>query len=91
MNTVAHTDSSGNSTFADRVPDQRRMPLNWLHRALRMALALLNRDDHAKEVVEQEIGDCPDCLRADAGYLAGAYGGVLLGQGKGQSPCHTRR
>jgi hypothetical protein len=47
-----------------------------------MALALLNRDDHAKEVVEQEMGDCPDCLGAVAGYLADAYGGVLLGQGK---------
>lgn len=50
-------------------------------RAWRWVIALLHDDQPAAEHIQQEIGDCPHCLRTLAGYLAGTCSGMLLARG----------
>jgi hypothetical protein len=42
---------------------------------------MIHHDDDAAEQIQQQIGDCPHCLRAVAGYLAGTCSGQLLARG----------
>lgn len=44
----------------------------------RWVAALIEDDDETAERVQRQIGDCPRCLRAVAGGLAGFVGGILI-------------
>lgn len=55
-------------------------------RGLKLALASVLDDDAASSAVLDEIGDCVECLRSMARFLAGMAGsiGVVLAQAAGR-------
>lgn len=64
---------NGDRTLARRYDAERIW--GWI-------IALLQDDEDAALQVQQQIGDCPNCLRAAAGGLAGLLSGKLLEYGR---------